>query len=146
MNVKDLPRVLLCCAALALLAACKEEARTSGYEPIVRPVLSMVVADVETVRRSTYPGRAIAFQELNIGFEVPGKVLARPVDVGSIVRTGDVLATLDTEPTRPVCERSKENGLHCSRRWKTQRLSCFAVRGCLNKATSRRHASTINWH
>ncbi|WP_422048405.1 efflux RND transporter periplasmic adaptor subunit [Shimia sp.] len=97
MNVLKLSTALLCGTALVFLSACKEE-ETAAAEPVVRPVLSMVVADVESVLKSTYPGRAIAFQELNIGFEVPGKLFARPVDVGSEVAANDVLAILDAKP------------------------------------------------
>lgn len=90
---------ILCTAGLALLAlsACKEE-EVENVQPPVRPVLSMVVADVESVRLATYPGRAQAVRELNIAFEVPGKVLQRPVDVGTQVKEGDVLASLDPDP------------------------------------------------
>lgn len=98
MKIKKVSGALLCGAAFLMLAGCGEDDRAQDVEPVVRPVISMVVADVQNVRRSTYPGRAIAVQELNIGFEVPGRVLARPVDVGSVVQAGDVLATLDPEP------------------------------------------------
>ena len=97
MNVIKFSSALLCGTALVFLSACKDEETTTA-EPVVRPVLSMVVADVESVLQATYPGRAIAFQELNIGFEVPGKLLSRPVDVGSRVEQGEVIAVLDAKP------------------------------------------------
>ncbi len=86
-------------AALSLfvLAACDSEEPATKPTP-VRPVLSMVVADVEAIRLSTYPGRAKAVHEVNVGFEVPGKMLSRPVKVGSKVKAGDVLGILDTAP------------------------------------------------
>ena len=80
----------------AIVSACKEEEQTSA--PTVRPVLSMVVADIEAVRLASYPGRAEAVREVNIAFEVPGKILARPVDVGTQVTAGEVLATIDPDP------------------------------------------------
>lgn len=88
--------VLVCMAVLTLAGCDEEEERTTG--PIVRPVLTTVVGDVEGIRLAIYPGRAIAAQELNIAFEVPGRMLARPVDVGTEVAAGSVLATLDPAP------------------------------------------------
>ncbi|WP_170783397.1 efflux RND transporter periplasmic adaptor subunit [Ruegeria lacuscaerulensis] len=82
---------------LLALAACREE-EVSKTELPPRPVLSIVVADVESVRQATYPGRAQAVREVNIAFEVPGKILARPSDVGTTVKQGDVLAALDSDP------------------------------------------------
>lgn len=79
------------------LVSCKEE-EVADSEPLVRPVLTMVVADVERIREDSYPGRARAVREVNVGFEVSGKIITRPVDVGSEVREGDVLATIDPEP------------------------------------------------
>ena len=81
--------------AIAVVSGCKEEETSAAP---VRPVLSMVIADIEAVRLATYPGRAEAVREVNIAFEVPGKVLARPVDVGTQVKAGDVLATIDPDP------------------------------------------------
>ena len=42
-----------------------------------------------------FPGRAKATQEVNLGFEVAGQLIERPVDVGSQVDVGQVLARLD---------------------------------------------------
>ncbi|MCG7587034.1 efflux RND transporter periplasmic adaptor subunit [Photobacterium sp. OFAV2-7] len=84
--------------SLLALTACNAEQQPADKPTPVRPVLSTVAADVESVLLSTYPGRAKARRELNVGFEVPGKLISRPVEVGSMVKTGDVLATLDPAP------------------------------------------------
>ena len=81
-----------------LLSGCWEEEDTGSAEEPVRPVLSMVVGDVERFRTDSYPGRAKAVREVNVSFEVSGRMTTRPVDVGSTVRAGDVLGTLDPEP------------------------------------------------
>lgn len=80
-----------------LLSACWEE-EVSNAEPVVRPVLSIVVGDVERMRTDSYPGRAKAVREVNVSFEVSGRMVTRPVDVGGVVRSGDVLGTLDPDP------------------------------------------------
>lgn len=97
--MKPIRNSILASLALLALAGCDEEEKTDAG-PIIRPVLSTVIGDVEAIRLASYPGRAIAVQELNIAFQVSGKMLARPVDVGSQVTAGSVLATLDPAPFR----------------------------------------------
>jgi RND family efflux transporter MFP subunit len=92
-----LSAVVLTTATAFLVSACEEETAET-IEPIVRPVVSIVVADVERFITDRYPGRARAVREVNISFEVPGKIIKRPVDVGSEVKQGDVMATLDPGP------------------------------------------------
>ena len=98
-GIIDLPVGGVACVAVlaAVLSGCEDETAQSAA-PVVRPVLSMVVADVEQFRQDSYPGRARAVREVNVGFEVAGKLTTRPVDVGVQVREGDVLATLEPEP------------------------------------------------
>jgi RND family efflux transporter MFP subunit len=42
-----------------------------------------------------FPGRAKATREANIAFEVPGRLIERPVEVGDVVEKGQLLAKLD---------------------------------------------------
>ncbi len=62
----------------------------------------MVVGDLERFRTDTYPGRAKATQEVNVSFEVSGKMVERRVKVGDPVKAGDLLALL--EPDRYEAE------------------------------------------
>ena len=91
-------KISILVAPLLFLAGCAEEQQAETKPAVIRPVISTVVADVDTIRLSTYPGRAKALKELNLGFEVSGKLLSRPAEVGLAVKTGDVLATLDADP------------------------------------------------
>jgi RND family efflux transporter MFP subunit len=79
------------CVSWLFAVGCKEE------EPVeyIRPVRAMKVADAESFDDAPFPGRAKATQEVNIAFEVPGRLTERPVDVGSEVKEGDLLARLD---------------------------------------------------
>jgi RND family efflux transporter MFP subunit len=61
----------------------------------VRPVLSVVVADAAGLNGRRFPGQAKATQELNLAFEVPGRLIERPVEVGDRVEPGQMLAELD---------------------------------------------------
>jgi len=76
--------------ALAALAACSETAP----EP-VRPVRTVTVKiePIGEIRSAT--GDIQARYEADLGFRVAGKILERPVDVGSRIVKGDVIARLD---------------------------------------------------
>ncbi len=67
----------------------------------------MVIGDVERFRLDTYPGRAQATQEVNIAFEVSGKMVERRADVGSPVKLGDVLAVLEPDRYEAEVKRIK---------------------------------------
>lgn len=58
-----------------------------------RPVVSMIVEDLPSERR-TFPGVVLAGSEVELGFQTLGRLSSRPVEVGDIVETGDVLAEL----------------------------------------------------
>ncbi|SDD97228.1 RND family efflux transporter, MFP subunit [Paracoccus isoporae] len=86
-------------AALAAPAAQAIELPWSGGEeatataPVIRPVVSIVVADHPSQRRS-FAGVVAAATEVQLGFQTLGRLSARPVDVGETVKTGALLAEL----------------------------------------------------
>jgi RND family efflux transporter MFP subunit len=84
--------LLALCWSLGTLAGCGEE---PVPEPPVRPVLSVRVGDPEELGGRRFVGQARAAQEVDAAFEVPGRLVERPVDVGSQVQKGDLLARLD---------------------------------------------------
>ncbi len=78
-------------ASALVLAGCKQEANTD--EPI-RPVLSVVLQPTSpdgTVAVGTVQPR----YQTNLGFRVLGRLIARPVNVGDIVREGQMVAAID---------------------------------------------------
>lgn len=86
--------VAICALALslALLAACARE--VPPPEPL-RPVLTRVVGDTASVDSTTYSGEVRSRYETPLGFRIPGKIAARLVDAGAVVKPGQVLARLD---------------------------------------------------
>lgn len=84
-----------CALALqvGLIAACSEEA--PPREPAVRPVKILELGGAGAVRTLEYPGQVEAAQHAEMGFEVPGRIVEFPVDEGTRVSEGDVLAKLD---------------------------------------------------
>ena len=91
-NIEILTRAFCVALALFLLNACGQPPE---QKPLVRPVRAMQVTNISHAMSRTFPGRAKATQELDIAFEVAGKLIQRPVDIGDEVKAGQLLATLD---------------------------------------------------
>ena len=75
------------------LPACSEKQTESA--PIVRPVKAMQVGDTSSIDKAVLTGKARATQEINVAFEVPGRIVEFPVSVGDVVEEDQVLALLD---------------------------------------------------
>lgn len=90
-------RPLLLVAAALLLAAC---GNTKTQEEPMRPVLTLKVAPGGVASRDIYSGEVRARYETDLGFRVGGKIVARPVDAGTRVTKGQVLARLDPEDAK----------------------------------------------
>ena len=78
---------------LSLLTACGEEEEVA--KEVVRPVRAIQVADAERLHQSWFSGRAKATQEINLSFRVSGQLIERPVDIGTEVDEGQVVARID---------------------------------------------------
>jgi RND family efflux transporter MFP subunit len=85
-------------AMLAVAAGTIAGCGASKDEPAPRTVQTMVVAGSTNQQILQQTGEIRARNEHPAGFQVDGKIIARPVDVGSIVRRGQVIAVLDPEP------------------------------------------------
>ncbi|PWB32596.1 efflux transporter periplasmic adaptor subunit [Pseudomonas sp. SDI] len=88
--------LMLMPACLLLLACAKQD---EAPEP-VRPVLSLIVQSQDVQRLGRFAGSIQARFESTLGFRVPGRIARRWVDVGSAVKPGDVLASLDPTDQR----------------------------------------------
>ena len=86
-------RTLLASAiALGLLAAC------SKPEPVVeppRPVVVFTLAPARVAPIALYTGEVRARYESDLAFRIGGKIVERRVDVGAVVKPGQLLARLD---------------------------------------------------
>jgi len=103
-------RISLQCALSALLLACAAAAgcgsELSGQDSI-RTVKAVQVGLVETLDNLFLPGRAEATQEVNLGFEVSGTLVKRPVDKGDRVEKGQLLAQLDLRDFTNMLESAR---------------------------------------
>jgi RND family efflux transporter MFP subunit len=80
-------------ALMALLAACHGKHEAS---PDIRPVRTAVVGTGGVYGDNlTYTGEVRARHESDLGFQVAGKLIARPAEVGAHVTVGTVLAQLE---------------------------------------------------
>lgn len=89
------PVIVPLCSLLALLAAACAGESAQPAEDLVRPIRAVKIGDTEELDRNWFPGRAQATKEVNVSFDVPGKIIEFPVDVGDVVEAGQLLARLD---------------------------------------------------
>ncbi|MBC3883210.1 efflux RND transporter periplasmic adaptor subunit [Undibacterium sp. LX40W] len=76
------------------LAACSKPAEKTED---IRPVRVMTAALEGGEVQAEFSGEIRAKVESRLGFRVPGKIIARKVDVGTIVKRGQVLMQLDPQ-------------------------------------------------
>ncbi|MCZ4306844.1 efflux RND transporter periplasmic adaptor subunit [Zoogloeaceae bacterium G21618-S1] len=83
--------------AAAALAGCS----APETEPLPPPTVLVQTAETEAVQTGRYfTGEVVPRHATDLGFRVGGKLIARAVDVGSVVKKGQVLARLDAEDMR----------------------------------------------
>ena len=117
--------------ASAVLVSCgKEEAK----KEIVRPVKAMKFGDVSSLDKAKFIGKAKATEEINIAFEVSGRIVELNVDVGDVVKEGQVLAQLDPRDFQNAVaaamaekERSETQRDRIKRAFETNAVSAQAV-------------------
>lgn len=90
-------RLPLVVAALGLLAGCDKPAPKLEE---VRPVRAITLAAGIGAERVEFSGDVRARYESRLGFRVGGKIVERKVDVGAIVKDGQVLMRLDPQDLR----------------------------------------------
>lgn len=78
--------------AATFLSSCEKQEEPSAEKP--RPVLSVVAQPVPEATL-TLPGTIAARVETQFGFRILGRIVARNVQVGDVVKKGDVLAAID---------------------------------------------------
>ncbi len=61
----------------------------------VRPVRTVRVGDLQAISGREFPGRAEAKDDVELSFQVAGPLISLPVDVGTEVKKGDVIAAID---------------------------------------------------
>ena len=96
--------VVLAALSALLLAACSKPVPQTDT---VRPVRAQVVSSAPVGESAEFPGEVRARVESRLGFRVGGKITARQVDVGTLVKRGQVLMQLDPQDLRLSAAQSK---------------------------------------
>jgi RND family efflux transporter MFP subunit len=92
---------LFAVSLLAVLAGCN---RSTVPADDVRPVRTVTVAPKSSTAMAEFSGEVRPRVETRAGFQVPGRVTQRLVEVGQAVKVGQPLATLDAQDYRLAAE------------------------------------------
>jgi RND family efflux transporter MFP subunit len=92
-------------ALISGLTGCHKEEKAAATA--VRPVRTVTVALNEDSERVSLTGEIQPRYQADLGFRVNGKILERPVDVGTEVNKGDLLARLDPQQYKQDLEVAK---------------------------------------
>jgi RND family efflux transporter MFP subunit len=92
---------------MVCLTACQKEEKAAAT--VIRPVRTVTVEMREGGEQVSLTGEIQPRYQADIGFRVNGKILQRPVDVGTQVKTGDLLARLDPQQYRQDLEVAKSD-------------------------------------
>lgn len=87
--------ILVALSLVAIVAGCEKK---TAAEADIRPVRTVTVEPGAGAEQTTLTGEIRARYESDLGFRIDGKIIERPVDIGSIVTKGDLLALLDPQP------------------------------------------------
>lgn len=87
-------RTTIMLAFVSLVAVSCQEKREEAPREVPRPVLSVVAAETPAAALRL-PGVVEPRIEAQLGFRVLGKMIARAVNVGDIVKQGDIVAAID---------------------------------------------------
>ncbi|MYM22306.1 efflux RND transporter periplasmic adaptor subunit [Duganella sp. FT135W] len=92
--VSTLKNVLVAASALAVLGACSKQAEKTED---IRPVRAISLASSDVDVNAEFSGEVKARVESRLGFRVAGKIVSRKVDVGTLIKKGQVLMQLDPQ-------------------------------------------------
>lgn len=85
-------RLAGCLLLAGLLSGCADKAEESALAP---PALVVTAQNGAEERSNVYSGEVRARHEVDLAFRIPGKLVARKVEVGALVNAGDALAQID---------------------------------------------------
>lgn len=113
-----------------VLAACnKHEVEAKPVRPVQTQRVTIGVAD----DRAIYPGEVRARYETDLAFRVSGKVVARYVDVGAMVKKGQPLAKLDPSDAQLNAEAAKAQMLAAETDFKFAQAELARYQPLLNR-------------
>jgi len=94
-TLSRIPALLPILAMLGLLSACQPVEEV--VEPEIRPVRYITIETSASSSIVTLVGRVQAQTEINQSFRIDGRLIERAVDVGDIIKPGQLIARVDPE-------------------------------------------------
>ena len=91
---RQIPPLFIALLTAAVLSACSKPAEKTED---IRPVRAIVLSSSDVDVNAEFSGEVRARVESRLGFRVAGKIVSRKVDVGALVRKGQVLMQLDPQ-------------------------------------------------
>lgn len=125
--------------AVLVLTGCGKEEKAAA--PQIRPVRTATVEPRETGETLSLTGEIQPRYQADLGFRVGGKILERPVDVGSEVRKGELLARLDPQQYRQDFEVAKAEVTKADAEVSRSRAQEFRQRELLKNG----HTTQVNY-
>jgi len=108
-------RTFILAALVSLVLAACSHATSSPTDPRVQaPLVRMETVEISGESARSFSGIVAARVQSDLGFRVPGKVLARLVDAGQTVRRGQVLMRIDPADLKLVM-RAQEQAVVAAR-------------------------------
>ncbi len=104
-------RVNVCSVYVCLLATLMGSGcgQSSPAPEVVRPVRAIKVGDLKAISGRQFPGRAEAVDDVELSFRVAGPLVSLPVDVGTEVKKGDVIASVDPRDYQTALDSAQGN-------------------------------------
>ncbi|MBI3196024.1 MAG: efflux RND transporter periplasmic adaptor subunit [Rhodospirillales bacterium] len=94
-------------AGFAALSLTANASRVPANEPAVRPARVAEIAYGRPAQSLALAGTVVPRIESTLGFRVSGKIVQRTVDVGTIVKPGDLIAQLDPADYRLAVDNAR---------------------------------------
>jgi multidrug efflux pump subunit AcrA (membrane-fusion protein) len=114
------PRIALLALAMpTLLAACQREAESAA--PEIRAVRTITVEKRQPGVPITITGRIEALDEAALGFRISGRILENDLKLGEQVKTGQVLARLESQNELNAL-RSAQANLAAAENWSARAI------------------------
>jgi len=92
--------------ATLILAGC---GKSGSESEMIRPVYAVKVGDLNIIQGRDFPGRANARHGVDLSFRVSGPLVSLPVDVGSRVESGEIIAMIDPRDFQNALDSAQGN-------------------------------------
>ena len=108
MNVNKIYHPLFLSAlGLLFLSACEQTQQVA--EAPLRPVKSISISKASAERERDFSGTSKSSEEARLSFKVAGSIESRNVNVGDLIKSGDLIAELDATPYELQSQQASAN-------------------------------------